>query len=70
MRDYPQHTIITREETSKDIIDSIILHRGDMPYLHANVLKLKLELLVAVAQKEQMIEDHKVYMGAVKEANA
>ena len=61
MKDYSQHVIPT---TSKLTIENIVKRYGQG---QPELLELELQRLVLVAQKEQMIEDHKLYMGAVKE---
>lgn len=61
MKDYSQHVIPT---TSKLTIENIVKRYGQG---QPELLELELQRLVLVAQKEQMIEDHELYMGAVKE---
>lgn len=50
-------------ESSETMIEKIIQHHGGDPML----LRVDLEILRHLAKREQMIEDHKLYMGAVKE---
>lgn len=61
MKDYPQHVIPT---TSKLTIENIVKRYGQG---QPELLEVELQRLVLVAQKEQMIKAHKLYMGAVKE---
>jgi len=71
MKDWPQHNIPTKKinevkhnlESSDEMIEKIIQHHGGDPML----LRVDLEILRHLAKREQMIEDHKVYMGAIKE---
>lgn len=57
------------EEPINDLVSSTIIKNLVKRYETNNqsIFELELELLVAVAQKEQMIEDHNLYMGAIKE---
>ena len=66
MKDYPQHTIETKPPSwgVQKEMDEIVARNG---LESQEILRLRLHILVAVAQKEQMIEDHKLYMGAIKE---
>lgn len=48
---------------SQSQIEKIIQHHGGDPML----LRVDLEILRHLAKREQMIEDHKLYMGAIKE---
>lgn len=66
MRDYPQHTLATKEETSGDLINRIITEHESMS---PERLRVNLEILISLTKREQMIEDHKLYMGAIKEAS-
>ena len=63
MKDWPQHNIPTGKRESDNQIAKIIQHHGGDPML----LRVDLEILRHLARREQMIEDHKLYMGAVKE---
>lgn len=63
MKDWPQHKTPTGKRESDNQIEKIIQHHGGDPML----LRVDLEILRHLVKREQMIEDHKLYMSAVKE---
>lgn len=63
----PEQPVIQKRETSEDVIEVIIKQYALTHSINPVLLNIELQILKHTAQREQMIEDHKVYMGAIKE---